>query len=189
LEGRKRNRVLPAIYRIALDFIGYFFFRFSPVLLLSRYIAVGRHLGGLCYPFRFAFPPIASLFSAFLYTTTFCFYPHFSPFYFVGLFSRLLASETTGGERKKGRVHFSLCWFTSADLFWLYLFVDVFPQSPVCTIVRPIHVTGIITYGQHALNVIVSTCLFDMERSAMPQQQRSTSGWALSLNIWNIHTV
>lgn len=181
MEGRKRNRALPAIYRIALDFIGYFF-RFSPVLLLSRYIAVGRHLGGLCYPFRFAFPPIASSFSAFLYTTTFCFYLHFSTFLFCRIIFPTLRTGDEGGEKKKG----SSSFFT----FWVYFCWPVlalfvcwrFPaKSSTCTIVRPIHVTGIITYGQDALNVIVSTCLFDMARSAVPQQQRSTSGWALSL--------
>lgn len=144
---------------------------------------MGRHLlGGLCYPFRFAFPPNCVIVFGILVHDNFLFLSPFLSFLFSRIIFPTLCIGDDGGWT--GRVHFSLCWFTSrADLFWLYLFVDVFPQSPAVRVPSdPRHGNG-----QHALNVIVSTCLFDMARSAVPQQQRSRSGWALFLNIWNIH--
>lgn len=181
--GRAQEKQSPPSY---LSYSSWFSRLFLP--FLSRLVIVSIHRRGQALRWTllsisFCFSPNCVIVFGISVHDNFLFLSQFLSFLFCRIIFPTLSIGDEGGEKKKGSSSFFtllvyFCWPVLA-LFVCWRFPA---KSSTCTIVRPIHVTGIITYGQDALNVIVSTCLFDMARSAVPQQQRSTSSWALSLS-------
>jgi hypothetical protein len=129
--GRAQEKQSPPSY---LSYSSWFSRLFLP--FLSRLVIVSIHRRGQALRWTllsisFCFSPNCVIVFGISVHDNFLFLSQFLSFLFCRIIFPTLSIGDEGGEKKKGRVHFSLCWFTSADLFWLYLFVDVFPQSPV----------------------------------------------------------